>query len=179
MNKKILSLTIATIASASIISYVFMIKQNELVSQISRRDYKNSSYLIEGEQITLAGGLSEQVEKAGSASRKITSIFGNEKVGDINNDKKDDIVFVLVVHGSGSGTFYYVVAAVQNKDGSYTGTNGILLGDRIVPQSTELEKGLITINYADRSKSEQMTVPPSIGKSMHFRLTDGNLRGEK
>jgi hypothetical protein len=121
----------------------------------------------------------EEREGQGPTSKIVTSVFGNEKVGDINSDKRNDIVFLLVRKGSGSGTFYYVTSAVQNTDGTYTGTNTLFLGDRIAPQTTEINNGLITINYADRKSDEPMTTPPSIGKSMFINLQNGILVEKK
>ena len=84
------------------------------------------------------------------------------------------MVFLITQDPGGSGTFYYVVAALRDDKG-YTGTNGILLGDRIAPQSTVIQDGLIIVNYADRKADEPMTADPSVGVSKFLKIIDGKL----
>ena len=74
-----------------------------------------------------------------------------------------------------------MVGAIQNKDGGYAGTDGVLLGDRIAPQTTEMSqnpnhKNVIIVNYADRAPGEPMTVPPSIGKSIWLKLNTTTMQ---
>lgn len=95
-------------------------------------DYKDGTYIIEGYPTTLLSGYSEVPVIAGSASKTITQYFGNEAVGDLNGDGTPDIAFLLTQTSGGSGTFYYVVAALKTPYG-YQGTNAVLLGDRIAP----------------------------------------------
>ena len=92
----------------------------------------------------------------------------------LNGDKTEDIAFLITNSSGGSGTFYYVVAAVLEADG-YRGTNAMLLGDRIAPQTTEFRNGEIIVNYADRKAGEPMTTPPSVGVSKYFKITNNRL----
>ena len=55
-------------------------------------------------------------------------------VGDLNGDGTPDVAFLLTQSPGGSGTFYYAVVALRTATG-YTGTNAVLLGDRIAPQT--------------------------------------------
>ena len=137
-------------------------------------NYKDISYEIEGRVITLANGVSEIEAAPGSASKIVSRYFGNEASGDLNSDGTPDVAFLLTQSGGGSGTFYYVVVAVKTKDG-YVGTNAVLLGDRIAPQSTELRDGSLIVNYADRKPGEAMTTPPSVGVSKYLKVVDGKL----
>ncbi len=137
-------------------------------------NYKDISYDIEGRAITLANGVSEIEAAPGSASKIVTRYFGNEATGDLNNDGAPDVAFLLTQSRGGSGTFYYVVAAVKTKDG-YLGTNAILLGDRIAPQTTELRDGSLVVNYADRKPGEPMTTSPSLGVSKYLKVENGKL----
>ena len=57
----------------------------------------------------------------------------------------------------------------------YSGTNAVLLGDRIAPQTTRIVDGLIEVNYADRAPGEPMTARPSVGVTKRLRVTDGRL----
>jgi hypothetical protein len=135
---------------------------------------KNATYDIDGTPVTLVNGTAQVASAPGSASVTTTTYFGNEAKGDFNGDGKDDLVFLVTQDGGGSGTFYYVATLLSSPTG-YTGTNAILLGDRISPQTTEVQSGEIVVNYADRKPSESMATPPSIGVSRYFKIADGVL----
>lgn len=136
--------------------------------------YKDIEYTIEGQNITLANGRAEVPAAPGSASKLVTNFFGNEATGDLNNDGKPDVAFLLTQSGGGSGTFYYVVVALKTAQG-YRGTNAVLLGDRIAPQTTEIRDGRLIVNYADRKAGEPMTAQPSVGMSMHLKIDGVSL----
>jgi hypothetical protein len=101
--------------------------------------------------------------------------FGNDATGDLNGDGQPDTAFLLTYDGGGSGTFYYVVVALTTADGGYIGTNAILLGDRIAPQTTEIKDGELIVNYADRKPSEPMSAPPSVGVSKYLKISNDAL----
>ena len=136
---------------------------------------KDTTYLIEDKPVTLVDGHAEVVEgEGGPAWTTTTDYFGNEARGDLNGDGEEDVAFLLTQNGGGTGTFVYVVAALKKGNG-YEGTNGILLGDRIAPQTTEIRDGIIIVNYADRRPDEPMAVQPSVGVSLRARISDGKL----
>src|SRR6185503_9161361 len=83
----------------------------------------------------------------------MTRYFGSNLKTDLNGDSIPDLAFLLTQERS-VGTFYYVVGAVQQADGSYVGSDGYLLGDRIAPQNivdsqNPRHKNVIVVNYAD------------------------------
>ena len=144
-------------------------------AQVLVKDYKDTAYVIASSTVDLTDGYSEVPAAPGSASKIITKYFGNEARGDLNGDGVEDVAFLLTQETGGSGTFYYIVAALGDKNGGYTGTNGIFLGDRIAPQTTEIKNGEITVNYAERKTGAPMTSQPNIGVSKHIHLLGGNL----
>jgi hypothetical protein len=151
---------------------IFYLYQNPLLNNIP--DYKNISYQIEGQNITLKNGIVEVEIAPSSASKSITKYFGNEISADFNQDGSKDIAFLITQDNGGSGTFYYIVAALKYGD-KYIGTNAILLGDRIAPQTTEFEAGEIIVNYADRKADEPMTTQPSVGVLRYFIVNGDKL----
>ncbi len=159
---------------AVIIGFVFarfyVIQENK----ISPTNYKDATYTIENWPTTLVDGVSKQPTTPGSASITETRYFGNEATGDLNGDGQSDVVFLLTQNSGGSGTFYYVVAALKTSTG-YHGTNAILLGDRIAPQTTEIRNGEIIVNYADRQRTEPMTIQPSVGVSKYLKVSGSEL----
>ncbi len=135
---------------------------------------KDTTYVIENQPVTLVGGKAEVEAAPGSASKITTTYFGNEAVGDLNGDGKPDTAFLLTQNQGGSGTFYYVVVALKS-DTVYQGTNAILLGDRVAPQTTEIRDGQLIVNYAERAAGEPMTTQPSVGVSKYLKVEGDTL----
>jgi hypothetical protein len=134
---------------------------------------KNCAYTIEGKTFTLKNGSSEEPIPNSSAKIK-TQYFGNEVSSDFNGDGKTDAAFILTQDLAGSGTFYFIAAALNGGD-KCNGTNAFLLGDRIAPQTTQFQNGEIIVNYADRKPNEPMTAQPSVGVSRHFKVKGNSL----
>ena len=145
-------------------------------TQINAHD---GAYVIDGQKITLLNGISEISAAPGSASKIITKYFGNDLKLDIDGDGREDTVFIITQETGGSGTFYYVVALLNTVNGP-VGIDGVLLGDRIAPQSINIDEGktangtnrqnVIVVNYADRKSGESFAVAPSVGKSIWLKL---------
>jgi len=139
-------------------------------------DPLNAIYKIEGEDFTLINGNSEKEIAPGSATKIEVMSWGEPAIGDLNTDGTDDASLFLTYSGGGSGTFYYVVAALKDhKTNKAIGTNAILLGDRIAPENISIEKDVIVINYATRKKDESMATPPSFGVTKRFVVKGGIL----
>lgn len=143
-------------------------------------DYKDATYLIDGQQVTLIDGVSEIEAAPGSASKIVTRYFGNELRTDLNSDGREDVVFLLTKEQGGTGTFFYVVAALNTERG-YVGSDGYLLGDRIAPQGIEESRNprhvdVIVANYTDRAQDEPMTARPSMGKSAYLKLDTQSMQ---
>lgn len=139
-------------------------------------DYKNSTYTIDGKKITLVNGSAEMPIAPGSASKLVTKYFGNNLSVDLNGDGKKDEVFYLTQNTGGTGTFFYIVAALAGDKG-YTGSMGYFVGDRIAPQTINLNKdGTILVNYADRKPSDSFATSPSEGKTLRL-IFDNTIKG--
>ena len=146
--------------------------------------------MIAGVPVTLKDGYAERAAAAGStgspqadsASKIITRYFGNEAKGDLDGDMIPDIAFLITQEGGGSGTFFYLVGAIQTPAGTYNGTHAAIIGDRIAPQTTEyhgfsgIPGGYIIVNYADRAPGEPMTAQPSQGKSIWLKLDPDTMQ---
>lgn len=142
-------------------------------------DEKDADYTIEGKRVKLVNGYSEEAVQ-GSTSKIITRYFGNEVRRDLNGDDREDVVFIVTRETGGSGVFYYVVAAL-NTDKGYIGSHGLLLGDRIAPQTTEMSQNpkhvnVIIVNYAVRKPGEPFTAKSSVGKSIWLKLNTDTMQ---
>ena len=138
----------------------------------------NTIYLIEEQAVKLIDGRAEVQATPGSAMKITTVVFGKPTYGDLNGDGRDDAALFLAQDPGGSGTFYYVAAAIA-KNGIYRGTNAILLGDRVVPRSIHIRSGVLVAEYDDRHPEQPMALEPSIGKTMYLTLKEGHLTAIK
>ncbi len=163
---------------SGLITIIYLVTNKEKepnVSEISST-YKDALYTIAGEKVRLKDGVSISPTAPGSATSITTKYFGNEVGADFNGDGKEDVAFLLTQNTGGSGTFYYVVAALNTERG-YVGSEGIFLGDRIAPQTTELkDNNVIVVNYAERKPGESFAEQPSIGKSIWLKLDPATLQ---
>ncbi len=82
---------------------------------------------------------------------------------------------IIATEPGGSGTFYYVAVA-ELDGGAYTGSAGVLLGDRIAPQRVTFADGVVTIDYAERRPGEPMSAQPSVTASKRFVYRNGVLQ---
>lgn len=141
-----------------------------------RVGHKNAEYSIGGQRIRLVDGAAEEPAAPGSAAKRVTRYFGNEVWGDLNADGREDVAFLLTQEAGGSGQFYYLAAALD-RPGGFAGSEAMLIGDRIAPQSTVLEPGgPIVVNYADRAPGESFATPPSVNRSLRARLDAATMR---
>ncbi len=136
--------------------------------------YKDIGYIIDGQLVELTGSASTIQDPSNPLSETITNYFGKEAFGDLNGDGQEDVAFLLTQNKGGSGTFFYVVAAIKTR-GGYTGTNGVFLGDRIAPLSTQISDGTLIVNYGDRRPEDPFTMPPSIGITMVLKVEGNTL----
>lgn len=137
---------------------------------------RDASYRIDDREVRLADGRAEEEVAPGSAGKAVTEMWGEPVYGDLSdNGDTSDAALILTRTEGGSGTFYYVVAALKDNTG-YLGTNAVLLGDRIAPQNIVVQQGMIVITYADRTSSEAMTNVPSEGKTAYLTVSGADLR---
>lgn len=184
MKKSILVIIAVAILIGGYYAYIYWALGNDsdgqqVVAVATATDYKNTAYSIDGTSVMLKDGVAEVEAAPGSAAKITTKYFGNDFKTDLNNDGREDIVFLLTQETGGTGIFYYAVAALNLEQG-YIGSDGYFLGDRIAPQTIELSSNpkhqkVIVVNYADREKEEPMSVVPSVGKSAYLKLDTENM----
>jgi len=177
MNKRIY-FTIVILIVALFVLAIFFAHDPETMEVVSEDqttifDPRNCTYQIEGEAASLKDGQFQRPQED-SSSPIITNYFGQETFGDFNNDGFSDQALLLTQDSGGSGTFFYVVVAL-NSDQGCQGTNAVFLGDRIAPQNLNFTNGQIVVNYADRNLGEAMTIAPSLGVSRYFQLDGESL----
>jgi len=173
---KIIGVILLCIAVVLVGIFIFNKREKPSENAEKKNDPKNISYTIDGIPVELKDGVAETEATPGSASKVITKYFGNEVNKDLNGDGVDDMAFLITQESGGSGTFFYVVAAVNTGNG-FVGSSAFLLGDRIAPQTTESgPDNSIIVNYQVRAPGEPMTAQPSIGKSVTLTLDANSMQ---
>ena len=137
-------------------------------------DPLNATYTIEDRAVPLINGSFKAAAAPGSATMIKATAFGQPLFGDLDHDGDEDAVVVILYDPGGSGTFYYIAAAI-NHNGSYKGTAGYLLGDRIIAQLVEFHDGRVQAHYLDRRPGQPMSAPPTVRKMIQMRFIDGKL----
>jgi hypothetical protein len=180
MKNKIIILGFVLLLSIG--AYYIFLNHNKIpiisgnVFATSTFDGKNSTFTIDGNPVTLVNGVSIVQAVPGSASKITTRYFGNESYGDINGDGLEDTAFLVTQSTGGSGIFYYVVVALNTPIG-YKTTNAFLIGDRIAPQTTQINSSAkeLYVNFAERKPGEPMTVRPSQGVTLYLKVTPSGI----
>lgn len=127
----------------------------------SQADPGYASYRLGPDSVTLVDGIADVPAAPASNSRIRTQILGEPTMADLNRDGIDDAVVILTQQTGGTGTFYYLAAAVATPQG-LAGTDGLFLGDRIAIDSVEVIDGRITVRYRTRASDESFAEAPSV-----------------
>ena len=143
-------------------------------TDLTAPDPLNATYWIEGDTVALVDGRCERAAAQGSAMKVRTTVWQQPVYGDLDGDGDGDTALVLIHSPGGSGTFYYVAAAI-NVTGRYHGTKAILLGDRIKPKDLAIRQCQIVVDYADRRPNEPFRTPPSVDRTIGLMLQNGQL----
>jgi hypothetical protein len=174
MRKIVTVLVVLVLLVLGFAVYKFNFPNNQNGLRVNSYD---GTYSLDGGTFTLKNGVSEVEAAPGSASKVVTKYFGNDYKADLDGDGTDDTAFIITQSTGGSGTFYYVVAMLNKVNGSKVGTDAVLLGDRIAPQSMYVEKNnILIVNYADRNAGESFDIAPSLGKSMYLKVDQASNR---
>jgi hypothetical protein len=175
MKKKKWLIVFAVVVACVALYLLIGTRNKSLAPTVAAFDPLNATYVVENQPVTLINGKAQSPIASDSAEQVLTNIFGQPAAGDLNGDGKPDAAIILTQNSGGSGTFYYVSAAINATSGA-VGTNAILLGDRIAPQNITIQNEQIVVNYADRNPGEPMTTQPSVGITKYFSLDSSTLQ---
>lgn len=137
-------------------------------------DPENATYLVGGQDVAMSNGKNE--EPIPDSSTVITTeIWGEPTTKNIEGTSVGFAAVTLLQQPGGSGSFYYIAACV-NMEGGCTGTNAIMIGDRITMQTVEIHgTDTIVVNYMDRAEGEPMSSQPSVAASKSYKLQGTTL----
>jgi len=122
---------------------------------------KNAEYQSEfpaSKKARLTDGQYQEDIVPGSATKLNIVLYPMAAFGDLNGDGVDDAAAVLVADPGGSGTFYYLVAVV-NQNGTPKHVASVLLGDRVRFKSISIQAGEIVVNMVQQALGDPMCCP--------------------
>ena len=96
-----------------------------------------------------------------------------QKEGDGDGD--EDALVWLARQSGGSGSFFYLAAAV-GEHREFRGTNAAFVGDRIAPGALKVENGIAVAEFRDRGPGAAMASEPTIARVARYRLFSGVLQ---
>lgn len=113
-------------------------------------DFRNLSYLLDGQSILLTNGVGILPHTDKEATTTL-GIVGKELVFDINGDSLDDTTFLLKRAKEGErseSTYYYLTSALSLNTG-YVGLNILSIGEASTTPSLIYKNGFIYVTYTD------------------------------
>lgn len=134
-------------------NYIYNEKQ-----AVTASDPRDAQYGIAGKEVPLTNGTGVLQVEGGS---HIVRYFGNEARGDLNADGISDVAFLLVQEIP-EGERFFLAAAIQNTEARFQGTQAMMIGDNIAPQTTAFKDGKVVVYYAERRADGV-----SVGKNLY------------
>ncbi len=186
MNNKSIVIVVGLVGLALLVAIYFLINKpaentNESISTTipASVGVRNTTYSIDDQLFTLVDGRAETPVMGESEAKIVTTYVGNEVSVDLNQDGTPDTALIISQETGGSGTTFYLVAALTTSDG-YKGSRGAFLGDRIIPEGIRLmtetdQTGVLEVRILDRKEGEAFTVEPTIQKNLRFTFDQETL----
>lgn len=147
------------------------------VSTISVDVLKNLTYQLDDFQIQAAfqDGSYSGVGQDGQSQLR-GQLMEPFAFGDLNGDGLEDAVVILTLNGGGTGTFFYLVALL-NQGGVPVQAAVASVGDRQVVNSLQIAEGKITLDFLTQGPNDGMCCP-SQHKLRSYVLDNNTLRIE-
>lgn len=140
-------------------AYIYSEKQGEGLP----KDFKEVTFSITGEPVSLEDGVAQVRTNLGGDALTTVRYFGNEVAHDVDGDGVNDWAFLVTQETDAGNEYVYLVAALKRDDG-YVGSQAVLIGDNLMPQSTDKGEGRsVIVNYTE-------AVRPEMGRSVHLLL---------
>lgn len=98
--------------------------------------------------------------------------------GDVNGDRREDAVVLLVINTGGSGQFVYLTT-VLDLNGKPNALPPVLLGDRVQPKSVAMQNGQIAIDLVTQGPNDPLCCPTQATKQVYQLRESLVMVGEK
>ncbi len=160
----ILSIGVLVVLFFALNAYIYSEKQGDGLPQ----DFKEVTFSISGEPVSLTNGVAQARTNLGGDALTTVRYFGNEVSHDVDGDGIEDMAFLITQETQAGNEYFYLVAALKRENG-YVGSQAVLIGDRIKPQSTDVGEGRsVIVNYVEEAR-------PEMGRSLYLLLDTETL----
>jgi peptidoglycan/xylan/chitin deacetylase (PgdA/CDA1 family) len=110
----------------------------------------------------------------GAASVENYLLYRGVAFGDIDGDRVQDAVVVIIHSPAGTGVFYHL-AAVLNDHGQPQAVRPAFLGDRIILDQVRVADGEIDLAFKTYRDDEPYGSTPTLQVAQRYRLREGGL----
>lgn len=148
---------------------------NACQSPLTENNPSNTRYQINGQWLHLRQGLSTQSLEPGAASKQETRLLRSQQSPDLDGDGKSDHWIILSQSAGGSGQFVYLSAAIGS-DESFSGTDSVLIGDRVQVEKITSDGNRVSVHYRSHSPSQALALPPDQTQIRDFLFDADSLR---
>ena len=155
----ILAIGILVVLFFALNAYIYNEKQGDGLP----KDFKEVTFSLSGEPVSLTNGVAQARSSLGGDALTTITYFGNEVSHDVDGDGIDDMAFLVTQATETGNEYFYLVAALKRENG-YIGSQAVLIGDRIKPQSTDRGEGRsVIVNFTEAET-------PDMGQSVYLLL---------
>ena len=137
---------------------------------LTRDALRNAEYTFFQEKVRLSDGFLSRKLEIGQEAWQLHDPLA---FGDLDNDGVEDAAVVLSYNGGGSGTFFSLLA-ILNENGAPLHVASIGLGDRIRLNSLEIAAGVITVKMVAHGPNDALCCPTQ-ETTATFRLNRNTL----
>jgi peptidoglycan/xylan/chitin deacetylase (PgdA/CDA1 family) len=110
----------------------------------------------------------------GAASVERYLLYRGVAFGDLNADQVEDAVVILIHISAGTGTFYHLVA-VLNERGQPRPLEPVFLGDRIIVEQAAVSRGEIALVFKTYRNEEPFGSTPTLQMAQRYLLRGQSL----
>lgn len=146
---------------------------------LSSDSLKNQSYEVHGLTITLQDGRREFEASLSQDddSYPLYVTLVEQAFGDLDLDGNIDAVAVLLAHTGGSGLYYHLTAAMNEKGFANILKPSFVLGDRLQFRSVFVEEGKIIVDVIMHGPDDGLCCPTDF-RRLVFSINEGSLQCE-
>lgn len=142
------------------------------VAPLAAADLRNADVLWEDGVVHLVNGSAQGTDGPGSDEAAQESHVLQDApvvVGDISADGQNDVFGVLATNTGGTGVFVSIVGLLGGVDGGGA-VRSVMIGDRIIVESLEIDNGVLVVRYLDREPDEAMVTIPTVAKERRLSV---------
>lgn len=147
---------------------------SEPVVTKSPYDLKNTWIIVDGRQVKVVNGFA-LITAGDPSNNESFSYAGYETVGDINGDKKADVVALYTRQNKNVKNLYYLVAGMSTLEDGYKTSNLVAIDKGITMQSVKIDavNSQILVNFLQKKQTDPASAVPSVPTTVVVKPVSG------